>query len=139
MDKSNPFGKSVVLRMNEGHDLGDSGCADRYALHERVKVYAAAPPDVLPCVDKYIRRFYVTNVLGLIITTNHKTDGVFLPSDNRRHLMAWAERTKEEFSKEFWNEQWHAAARGRRGPRRHLFDAKETAARDRTAAVVVVA
>jgi hypothetical protein len=59
VDKYNPFAKSVVLRMNEGHDLGGSGRAHRYALHERVKVYAAAPPDVLPCVDKYIRRFYV--------------------------------------------------------------------------------
>jgi hypothetical protein len=39
-------------------------------------------------------------VLGLIITTNHKTDGMYLPSDGRRHLMAWYERTKEEFSKE---------------------------------------
>jgi hypothetical protein len=62
---------------------------------------------VLACVDKYIRRFYVPNVLGLIITTNHKTDGVYLPSDDRRHLVAWSECRKEQFSKEFWNERWH--------------------------------
>jgi hypothetical protein len=102
-----PFVKAVVLRMNEAHDLGDSGRADRYALYERVKIYAAAPPDVLICVDKYIRRFYVPNVLGLIITTNHKTDGVYLPADDRRHLVAWSEHTKEEFDKEFWNERWN--------------------------------
>jgi hypothetical protein len=101
-----PYVKAVVLRMNEAHDLGESGRADRYALYERVKIYAAAPPDVLVCVDKYIRRFYVPNVLGLIITTNHKTDGVYLPNDDRRHLVAWSARMKEEFSKEFWNEQW---------------------------------
>ena len=47
---------AVVLRMNEAHDLGESGRADRYALYERAKIYAAAPPDVLACVDKYIRR-----------------------------------------------------------------------------------
>ena len=102
----NPFVRAVVLRMNEAHDLGESGRADRYGLYERVKIYAAAPPDVLACVDKYIRRHYVPNVLGLIITTNHKTDGVYLPSDDRRHLVAWSARTKEEFPKEFWNERW---------------------------------
>jgi hypothetical protein len=101
-----PYVKAVVLRMNEAHDLGESGRADRYALYERTKVYAAAPPDVLACVDKYIRRFYVPNVLGLVITTNHKTDGVYLPNDDRRHLVAWTECTKEEFSKEFWNDRF---------------------------------
>jgi len=104
--QDSPFVKAVVLRMNEAHDLGESGRADRYALYERTKIYAAAPPDVLTCVDKYIRRFYVPNVLGLIITTNHKTDGVYLPSDDRRHLVAWSECTKEQFDKGFWNERW---------------------------------
>jgi hypothetical protein len=102
-----PFVKAVVLRMSEAHDLGESGRADRYKLYERVKSYAAAPPDTLPCVDKYIRRFYVPNVIGLAITTNHKTDGVHLSNDDRRHLVAWSYRTKEEFSASFWNEKWH--------------------------------
>ena len=102
----NPFAKTVVLHVNEAHDQGDSGRIDRYALYERTKIYAAAPPDVLPCVDKYIRRFYVPNVLGMVITTNHKTDGVYLPNDDRRHLVAWSECTKEEFSKEFWNDRF---------------------------------
>jgi hypothetical protein len=72
----------------------------------RVKIYAAAPPDVLRCNDKYIRQHYVPNVLGLIITTNHKTDGVYLPSDDRRHLVAWSHHTKEEFSAEYFNKLW---------------------------------
>jgi hypothetical protein len=106
-DTYNPFVKAVILRISEAHDLGDSGRADRYALYERIKTLAAAPPDVLHCVDKYIRRFYVPNVLGLIITTNHKTDGVYLPADDRRHLMAWSNRTKEEFTAEYFNTLWH--------------------------------
>jgi hypothetical protein len=106
LERNNPFVKAVVLRMNEAHDLGDGGRIDRYALYERTKIYAAAPPDVLPCVDKYIRRHYVPNAVGLIITSNHKTDGVYLPSDDRRHLMAWSDCKKEQFSKEFWNEKW---------------------------------
>ena len=106
LERNNPFAKAVVLRMNEAHDLGEGGRIDRYALYERTKIYAAAPPDVLPCVDKYIRRHYVPNVVGLIITSNHKTDGVFLPSDDRRHLMAWSDCKKEQFASAFWNEKW---------------------------------
>jgi hypothetical protein len=106
LESWNPFVKAVVLRMNEAHDLGESESANRYALYERVKVYAASPPDVLRCNDKYIRQHYVPNVLGLIVTTNHKSDGVYLPSDDRRHLVAWSHHSKEEFSAEYFNRLW---------------------------------
>jgi hypothetical protein len=106
MESWNPFVKAVVLRMNEAHDLGESERANRYVLYERVKIYAAAPPDVLRCNDKYIRQHYVPNVLGLIVTTNHKTDGVYLPSDDRRHLVAWSNCVKEEFSADYFNAMW---------------------------------
>jgi hypothetical protein len=102
-----PHVQSVVLRMNEAHDLGDSGRFDRYSLYEREKGYAAAPPDVLPCTDKYIRRYYVPNVLSLVVTTNHKTDGIYLPSDDRRHLVCWSDCLKEQFTAEFWTERWN--------------------------------
>jgi hypothetical protein len=114
----NPFVKAIVLRLNEAHDLGEGGRIDRYALYERLKVYAAAPPDVLACVDKYIRRHYVPNVLGLIITTNHKPnvlgliittnhkDGIYLPPEDRRYLVGWSNCTKEQFDKEFWDKKW---------------------------------
>ena len=35
--------------------------------------------------------------MGLIITTNHKTDGIYLPADDRRHYVAWSDRSKEDF------------------------------------------
>jgi hypothetical protein len=105
LEPYNPFVRAVVLRMNEAHDLGE-GERNRFMLYERVKTYAAAPPDVLGCTDKYIRRHYVPNVLGLIITTNHKTDGVYLPADDRRHFVAWSDHAKEEFTTQYWNEMW---------------------------------
>jgi hypothetical protein len=95
-----------VLRLNEAHDVGDSGRVNRYALYERIKLYAAAPPNVLPCVDKYIRRHYVPNTLGLLITTNHKADGIHLEVDDRRHHVTWTDRKKEEFSKESWDDRY---------------------------------
>jgi hypothetical protein len=41
------------------------------------------------------------------ITTNHKTDGIFLPADDRRHYVAWSNRKKEEFSPQYWHELWN--------------------------------
>ena len=105
LETYNPFVKAVVVRMNEAHDLGE-GERNRFMLYERVKIYAAAPPEVLGCTDKYIRRHYVPNVLGLIITTNHKTDGIYLPADDRRHFVAWSERSKEEFTTQYWDKMW---------------------------------
>jgi hypothetical protein len=106
LESFNPFVKAVVLRMSEAHDLGESERANRYALYERAKIYTAAPPDVLRCNDKYIRHFYVPNVLGLVVTTNHKSDGVYLPSDDRRHFIAWSHCTKEQFNAEYFNKLW---------------------------------
>jgi hypothetical protein len=106
LESFNPFVKAVVLRINEAHDLGESERANRFALYERVKIYAATPPEVLRCNEKHLRQYYVPNVLGLIITTNHKSDGVYLPSDDRRHFVAWSHRKKEEFSAEYFNDLW---------------------------------
>jgi hypothetical protein len=36
----------------------------------------------------------VPNVCNVVITTNHKLDGLYLPENDRRHFMAWSERTK---------------------------------------------
>ena len=46
-------------------------------------------------------------MLGLIITTNHKTDGVYLPTDDRRTYVAWSPRTKEEFAAGYFTGFWH--------------------------------
>jgi Family of unknown function (DUF5906) len=79
----NGFVRSVILRLGEGRDLGD---VNRFAFYEHMKIYLAAPPDVLRCD---MREYSVLNVCGVIITTNHKTDGIYLPADDRRHYVAW--------------------------------------------------
>jgi Arm DNA-binding domain/Family of unknown function (DUF5906) len=100
----NGFAKSVVLRINEGNDRGSD--LNRYEFYEAIKVYTAAPPDLLRVNEKYLRQFYIPNVCGIIITTNHKTDGIYLPADDRRHFVAWSNLTKEEFEPEYWNKLW---------------------------------
>ena len=99
----NGYVKSIILRINEARDLGE---ANRFDFYDHTKIYAAAPPDVLRVNEKYLREHYVFNVLGLILTTNHKTDGIYLPAEDRRHYVAWSTRTKEDFSQQYWKELW---------------------------------
>jgi hypothetical protein len=104
----NGFVKSVILRISEARDLGD---VDRFAFYDHMKIYTAAPPDVLRCDEKNLREHSVMNVCGVIITSNHKQDGIYLPADDRRHYVAWSERTKEEFSETYWRNlyAWYGA------------------------------
>ena len=52
------------------------------------------------------REHSVLNVCGVIITSNHKTDGIFLPSDDRRHFVAWSDLANEDFAGAYWNTLW---------------------------------
>lgn len=54
---------------------------------------------VLPVADKYIRAHPVIDLVGFIITTNHKARGLFLPDDDARHYIAWSNRTWEDWGK----------------------------------------
>src|ERR1035437_3390116 len=71
-----------------------------------MKSYTAAPPDVLRVDEKNLREHSVLNCCGVIITTNHKADGIFLPAEDRRHFVAWSDLTKEDFTHGYWNLLW---------------------------------
>jgi hypothetical protein len=107
LGRFNGFVKSVILRISEARDLGDT---DRYRLYDHLKTLVAAPPDVLRCDEKHLREHAVPNVTGVVITSNY-IDGIFLPADDRRHFVAWTELTKEDFSEDYWNRlyAWYAA------------------------------
>ena len=91
-----------MLRINEARDLGE---IDRFAFYDRSKLYTASPPEVIRVDEKHLREHYVFNVVGLIITTNHK-DGIFLPAEDRRHYVAWSRLRKEDFTPEYWDQLW---------------------------------
>lgn len=103
LGRFNGFLKAVILRISEARDLGD---VDRYAFYDHMKAYAAAPPDVLRVDQKHVNEHSIMNVVGVIITTNNKTDGIYLPADDRRHYVAWSELTKDDFTAAYWNELW---------------------------------
>jgi hypothetical protein len=100
LGRFNGFVKSVILRINEARDLGD---VDRFAFYDHLKLYTCAPPDVIRCDEKNVKEYPVFNVCGVVITTNHKSDGIYLPADDRRHYVAWSDRTKEDFEASYWN------------------------------------
>jgi hypothetical protein len=49
LGRFNGYVKSVILRISEARDLGD---VNRFAFYDHMKVYTAAPPDVLRCDEK---------------------------------------------------------------------------------------
>lgn len=104
LGRFNGFVKSVILRISEAHDLGDT---DRFAFYDHLKLYTAAPPDVFRCDEKNVKEYAVFNVCGVIITTNHKTDGIYLPADDRRHFVAWSDASKDDFTESYWNNLYH--------------------------------
>lgn len=102
MDSFNGYVKSVVLRISEARDLE----VNRYQFYEHSKIYMASPPDVFTCNEKHINQHSVFNVCGVIITTNYKSNGIYLPADDRRHYVAWSDKTQESFDDEYWNGLW---------------------------------
>jgi hypothetical protein len=112
LGRFNGFVKSVILRMSEARDMGE---VDRFAFYDHTKTLTAAPPDVLRCDEKHLREHAVMNVTGVVITTNHKTDGIYLPADDRRHYVAWSTLTKDDFTAEYWRDLYHWYADGGHG------------------------
>jgi hypothetical protein len=99
MGRFNGFAKCVLLVISEARDMGE---VDRFAFYDHSKTYLAAPPDVIRVDEKNLREHYVVNVCGVVITTNHKTDGLYVPADDRRHYIAWSEATREQFGADYW-------------------------------------
>jgi hypothetical protein len=109
LGRFNGFLKSVILRVSEARDLGE---VNRFAFYDHIKSMTAAPPDVLRVDEKHLREHSIPNVCGVIITTNHKMDGIFLPADDRRHYVAWSELTKDDFAPDYWAKLWSWYDRG---------------------------
>jgi hypothetical protein len=100
--------RNVVLIVNEAADQGDF---DRYKLYEHMKAIEAAPPDVLRVNPKYGTQHFVPNVVGVIITTNHRTSALYLPANDRRHEVYFSNRLQAQYSEHHFEPfyAWYAA------------------------------
>ena len=103
MGRFNSFVKSTILRINEARDLGE---VDRFKFYDHLKTYAVTPPDVLRVDEKHLREQYAFNRMGIIISTNYRTDGIYLSAQDRRHYVAWSEARKADFPVDYFNDMW---------------------------------
>ena len=87
-----PFVESTLLIVNEARDMGD---ADKFKLYDTMKRYIAAPPDTLTCNLKHQAAYDVPNVMGVVITSNRKLNGLYLDPDDRRHYVAWSSAERQ--------------------------------------------
>jgi hypothetical protein len=46
----------------------------------------------------------VTNVTGVIFTTNYRLTGIYLPEDDRRHFVAWSEKLMADFGDKYFGD-----------------------------------
>jgi hypothetical protein len=103
LGRFNGYLKSVILRVNEARDLGE---INRFSFYDHMKAYTAAPPDVLRVDEKNLREHSILNCCGVIITTNYKSNGIYLPADDRRHYVAWSDLSKTDFTDDYWKGLW---------------------------------
>lgn len=99
----NGYLKSTVLRINEARDLGES---DRFKFYDHMKTLLAVPPFTSEINEKNLKEYLIPNLINIIITTNYKADGIFLPADDRRHYVAWSQLSRNDFPPDYWNKIW---------------------------------
>lgn len=96
--------KSVILLCSEARDLGD---VNRPQFYEHLKTVIVAPPDALKVDEKNTHEYYIPNLTGVVITTNHKAGGIYLAPDDRRHLIAWSNETYASLGgKDYFDRLW---------------------------------
>lgn len=104
VERFNDFVKSVLLVISEANDTGPD--STRYAAYERSKTIIAGPPDFLRIDQKFRDPHYAPNLCGVVITTNHRTGGLYLPPDDRRHFVVWSEVHERGMPPGYFSDLW---------------------------------
>ena len=71
----------TILQISEVHEMGDK----RFGFYDSIKDWCAAPPDMLTIADKNMKEYPISNAVFPILTTNHLTDGLFIPPRRSAH------------------------------------------------------
>ena len=78
----NEFVTATLIRVNEAANLHEMS---KWAFNERTKVLIAGSPDICQVNPKYGQKYSVRMHCGVIITTNHLAEGIYIPPDDRRY------------------------------------------------------
>lgn len=100
----NGYRRNKVIRVNEAHDTGDE--ITRHGMYEAAKVLIAAPPEILLVDEKNLPEHAIPNKCGVVFTSNHPTDAMYLPADDRRHYVAASKADKGMFSADYMADLW---------------------------------
>ncbi|MGJ5177412.1 DUF5906 domain-containing protein [Bradyrhizobium oligotrophicum] len=96
----NDYLQSVILRINEVHDLGGES---RYGFYDATKDVITNPPETHRINTKHVPQYAAVNVCGVVMTSNH-LDALYLAPDDRRHFVCVSTRTQDDFSPAYWDE-----------------------------------
>ncbi|MGJ4996215.1 DUF5906 domain-containing protein [Bradyrhizobium sp. HKCCYLS3077] len=96
----NDYLQSVILRINEVHDLGGES---RYGFYDATKDVITNPPEAHRINTKHVPQYAAVNVCGVVMTSNH-LDALYLAPDDRRHFVCVSTRTQDDFSPAYWDE-----------------------------------
>ena len=78
----NEFACATLVRISEAANLHDMS---KWSFNERTKVLIAGSPDICQINPKYGQKYFVRMHCGVIITTNHLTNGIYISQDDRRY------------------------------------------------------
>jgi hypothetical protein len=109
-----PFLRSTILQISEVHEMGDK----RFGFYDSIKDWCAAPPDMLTIADKNVKEYPILNAVFPILTTNHLTDGLYIPEQDRRIDYVWSPRRQSDFTDAFWRDYWDRVTK--RGDAEHI-------------------
>ncbi|WP_234678919.1 bifunctional DNA primase/polymerase [Bradyrhizobium monzae] len=96
----NDYLQSVILRINEVHDLGGES---RYGFYDATKDVITNPPEAHRINTKHVPQYAAVNVSGVIMTSNH-LDALYLAPDDRRHFVCVSTRTQGDFTPGYWDD-----------------------------------
>lgn len=100
MSNFNGYMRSILLMINEARDLGD---VKRHEFYLHMKDVIVTPPNTVLVNEKHEKGIHVANVCLVIMTTNHRTDGIYLPPDDGRHFPVWSDRVREDYDIDFFD------------------------------------
>lgn len=72
---------STLIRISEAANLADF---NRWAFNEKIKTLIAGNPDAVSVNLKYGAKYTVRMYCGVVITTNHLANGIYIPQGDRR-------------------------------------------------------
>jgi len=105
----NEYQQATLVRISEAANLQEM---NKWAFNERTKVLIAGSPDICQINPKYGQKYSVRMHCGVILTTNHLAEGIFIPQDDRRYdvisCATFAEMglSNEEKRKQYFTDLW---------------------------------